>query len=378
MSQTSIPNAVRQLLFGVAAGRCEYLGCNKLLTRDNLNQPGKFSVFAHIIADKPDGPRGDAELSPQLAQDIDNLMLMCLDHHRLIDVYDVDGHTVDRLREMKARHEERIRQLTEIDDNHRTLLVRMAANIGDRKGIMSVMDARAAVLPMYAVDDGLSIDLAHLHVIDGDRVAWDVGMREIDATASQIQNRLVRENAQSLSIFALAPIPLLMYLGRMLGDIVPGEAYQRRREPPGWSWLPANGSEPPFDVVVVEPMRRSSNVCLVFSVSDAVDVDALGAVIPDAPRYVIRVPEPKTDLVRTREQLDAFRKSVRGLLPLIRNQHGANVIVHVFPALPNSLAVEFGRVLLPKSDPHMKVYDLNRASGGWSYALTLLPPVLTG
>ncbi len=375
MSRTPIPNATKQLLFGMAAGRCEYRGCNKLLTRDELGQRGKFSVFAHIVADEPGGPRGDAELSPELSQDIGNLMLMCLEHHRLIDVDDIAGHSVERLRDMKARHEERIRRLTELDDHHRTLLVLMAANIGDRKGIVTAQEARAAVQPLYPVDDGISIELARLRVLDGERVAWDLGVSEIGAAASRIQERLVRDNVQHLSIFALAPIPLLMFLGRAIGDIARGEAYQRRRSPEGWGWLPATGDEPAFEVTEIETEQRSRDVTIIFSVSDEVDLQQVIAAAPAGARYVLRVRRPLPDLVRAREQIRAFRDAVRDLLRRIRDRHGARITIHLFPALPNSLAVEFGRNLLPKSDPHMLVYDFNRSWGGWSQALTLLTPV---
>jgi hypothetical protein len=374
LSTTSIPEKVKQILFGLAAGRCEYRGCNKLLGEDDLTRrPGKFSAFAHIIADEPGGPRGDAVLSSQLAKDISNIMLLCLDHHRLIDVDDVPGHPVDLLVSMKARHEERIRRLTELDDNHRTLLVLMAANIGDRKGVVNALDARAAVLPMYAVDDGVPIDLAHLRLPDGTGVAWQVGVREIDEAVRRVQEGLVRGQAQHLSVFALAPIPLLMHLGRMLGDIAPGEAYQRHRAPPGWAWLPPTGKEPTFEVTCIDPVIPSKDVCLVFSVSDDVDVDLVARIAPSgAPRYVVRIPQPQTDAVRTREQVAAFRAAVREFFPRLRGEHGAEVTVHVFPALPNSLAIEFGRALLPKADPHIEVYDLNRDRGGWVHALTLL------
>jgi hypothetical protein len=373
MSATAIPDKVKQLLFGAAAGRCEYRGCNKLLGEDVLTRRvGKFSAFAHIIADEPGGPRGDAVLSPQLAKDMSNIMLLCLDHHRLIDVDDVAGHPVDLLVAMKARHEERIRRLTELDDNHRTLLVLMAANIGERKGLVNTLDARAAVLPMYAVDD-VRVELAHLRLPDGADVAWQVGVCEIDEAVRRAQEALVRGQAQHLSVFALAPIPLLMHLGRMLGDIAPGEPYQRHRTPPGWAWHPATGHEPAFEVACIDPVIPSKDVCLVFSVSDDVDVDlAARAAPPGAPRYVFRVPQPHTDVVRTREQVAAFRATVRELFRRLRGEHGAEVTVHVFPALPNSLAIEFGRALLPKADPRIEVYDLNRHRGGLVHALTLL------
>lgn len=375
MSKTSIPDAVKQLLFGMAAGRCEYRGCNKLLSRDAMGRRGRFSVFAHIVADAPDGPRGDPELSPRLAQDITNLMLLCFDDHRKIDVEDVAGHPVDLLNEMKARHEDRIRRLTELDDNHRTVLVLMAANIGDHKGLVDAQEARAVVLPRYAADDEVTIDLAHLRIVDGERVAWDVGMREIEEAARRLQERLVREGVQHLSIFALAPIPLLMYLGCKVGDVTPGETYQRLRTPAGWRWLPPDGNEPTLSLEVFEEAQPSQDICLVLSVSDEIDPTWVKNVAPKGTRYEIRFPDPKPDLVRTRAQLDDFRASVRSLLLRVRRTHGANVTLHVFPALPNSLAVEFGRVLLPKADPHMKIYDFNRASGGWSFALTLLPPI---
>ncbi|MEQ1564789.1 MAG: SAVED domain-containing protein [Myxococcota bacterium] len=370
---------MKQLLFGLAAGRCEYRGCNKQLSEDDLTKRrGKFSAFAHIVADEPGGPRGDPVLSPRLAKDLGNLMLLCLDHHRLIDVDDVPGHPVELLQAMKKRHEDRIRRLTEIDDDHRTLLVLMAANIGDRKGVVNPLDARAAVLPLYAVDDGVPIDLAHLRVPDGDGVSWKVGVGEIDEAARRVQEALVRGEAKHVSVFALAPIPLLMHLGRRLGDLAPGEAFQRLRSPPGWEWQPPTGAEPSFDVACLDPAPRSKDVCLVFSVSDDVDADLVARSAPAAaPRYVFRVPEPRTDVVRTRDQVAAFRTRVREFLPRLRAEHGAEVTIHVFPALPNSLAVEFGRVLLPKADPRVEVYDLNRDRGGWVHALTLLPGLTT-
>lgn len=375
MSKTPIPDAVKQLLFGLAAGRCQYRGCNRLLNREDLGKRGKFSVFAHIVADEPGGPRGDIELSAKLAKDITNLMLLCFDHHRLIDVDDEKGHTIDLLHAMKDRHEDRIRRLTELDDNHRTLLVLMAANIGDRKGLVNAADARATVLPLYAIDDGIAVDLARLRIVDGDRVAWDIGMSEVNAAARQVQERLARERFQHLSIFALAPIPLLIYLGRTIGDVAPADVYQRRRTPPGWSWSSSRGNAPLFDTVSEPAKRPSRDISLVFSVSDEVDLELVKRVSPKGTRYVFRVPDPKPDSVTKREQVDAFRKTIRTLLLRIRRRHGANVTIHVFPALPNSLAVEFGRVLLPKTDPHMEIYDLNRSMGGWRHALTLLPPL---
>ena len=130
MSKTKIPEKIKIILWGLAAGRCEYNGCNEKLyedplTRSQFNQ----SYIAHIIADEPGGPRGDLILSPRLSADISNLMLLCDRHHRLIDKEDVAGHPVERLTEMKRKHEERIDLLTTIKDEKRSNVVLYGSNI---------------------------------------------------------------------------------------------------------------------------------------------------------------------------------------------------------------------------------------------------------
>ena len=49
------------------------------------------AYIAHIIASNPDGPRGDEIRSHQLSDKIENMMIMCDKHHRLIDREDVLG-----------------------------------------------------------------------------------------------------------------------------------------------------------------------------------------------------------------------------------------------------------------------------------------------
>jgi hypothetical protein len=63
------------VLWGRAAGRCQYAGCNKLLIGEQISgaRNANKSYIAHIVGDSPDGPRGDAILSPKLAHDPDIL-----------------------------------------------------------------------------------------------------------------------------------------------------------------------------------------------------------------------------------------------------------------------------------------------------------------
>ena len=83
-SRKNISEKIRTRLWMQAGGRCEYEGCNLPLWRDELTMAKMNAAYiAHNIAAEPNGPRGDEILSPKLAADISNLLLMCDKHHRL-------------------------------------------------------------------------------------------------------------------------------------------------------------------------------------------------------------------------------------------------------------------------------------------------------
>ena len=61
-----------------------------------------------------------------------------------------------------------------------------------------------------------------------------------------------------------------------------------------------------------------------------------------------------------------FRERFRQLLDLIKARHGQNNLLHVFPAVPVSIAVEIGRVWMPKADLPMNIYEQNQKTNGFS------------
>jgi len=109
-----------------AAGRCQYAGCNASLIGDEISGATNASkgYIGHIVADSADGPRGHHVLSAKLAHDPDNLTLVCDAHHRLFDRELVAEHPVEVLREMKRRHEARMRIVTAIDEDRGSQVIR--------------------------------------------------------------------------------------------------------------------------------------------------------------------------------------------------------------------------------------------------------------
>lgn len=376
MSKTSIPLAVKLALVARAAGRCQYPGCNKRVDVDFLTgRRATAGIFAHIVADEPGGPRGDVVRSPALARSIDNLMLLCRDCHHRVDVAEVAAHPESVLLDFKQRHEERVERLLTIDGSLRTRLLVVTAPIGQRPVRVDLDDISRAALPRYPAGKSIVIDLAGLAVRDHEPRYWLTLEEEVVRHTREVL-RSAGDAAVPWSIFALAPIPLLMVLGREVGDIVPATVFQKHREPDTWTWQPAGGIALPFDVKSPPAhLQPCQDVALALSVSGVVSHEAVArAVGASTPVWEIVARTPGVACIRAASDLAEFSAIFRATLGLIRDAAGAGVVVHIFPAVPNSVAVECGRRLLPKVDPRMEVYDFNHRVGGFVHALTLLPP----
>ena len=95
------------ILWGRAAARCSHPECRRSLVK-NPAQSGADIVLgeiAHIVAQKPDGPRGD---QPPPGGSIDgqaNLLLLCQEHHTSID-RQPDRFPVPMLLQWKIDHEQ--------------------------------------------------------------------------------------------------------------------------------------------------------------------------------------------------------------------------------------------------------------------------------
>ena len=103
------------ILIARAGGRCQFENCNKNIFLDEVTlDDTNDSNVAHIIASSPDGPRGSKTQSFVMSDKIENLMLMCLEHHHLIDEKGREHiYTIERLHAIKAVQEERVQKMME-------------------------------------------------------------------------------------------------------------------------------------------------------------------------------------------------------------------------------------------------------------------------
>lgn len=96
-----ISNEVMRLLYAHSGNRCAFPGCHApIFEEDGL----LTAECCHIKAFSPGGPRYDATQTDAERNGVENLILLCSRHHRIVDA-DVQTYTVEMLQKYKLEHE---------------------------------------------------------------------------------------------------------------------------------------------------------------------------------------------------------------------------------------------------------------------------------
>lgn len=162
----------------------------------------------------------------------------------------------------------------------------------------------------------------------------------------------------SISLFAIAPQPLLMLLGHLLNDKYNVAVFQcHRRENDKWRW--DNEYRPvDFRVSILNSENKSDPVALVFSLSSEIALDRITTILGEhASIYTVTIEEPNRNFVTHPSIMDDFIVKSREVLEDAKRRYGNDVALHVFPVMPVSLAVRFGMDYMQKTDNPLIVYD---------------------
>jgi hypothetical protein len=122
----------QKLLWMKSGDRCAFTDCRRPLAIE-VEQSGRTSIIsqeAHIVAEREYGPRGVSPLDEVERNSYANLILLCLEHHKISDD-DPDTFTVDVLLEMKAAHEAWFESLRSPEDTRREARELLMINIID-------------------------------------------------------------------------------------------------------------------------------------------------------------------------------------------------------------------------------------------------------
>jgi SMODS-associated and fused to various effectors sensor domain len=359
----AIPAATSLFLYVRAGGRCEFDSCNQyLLEHGSTGIPGNFAEKAHIWAFQEDGPRGKADGRPEDINHISNLMLLCPSCHHLVD-QNPQLYPVDTLKKFKKAHEDRVFELTDLAKNRDTVPLVLKGTVGDRVVDISDEEMQSAVAPNNIKRRAkIEIDMNSIPDIP-DAAFWKIGKQTIDRQLSSLYTQQTPVGKTlHISVFALAPMPFLIYLGSKLSDKLAVDLFQRNRIPETWKWLQEKG-EIDYIFDCIKQGENPNNVALLINLSGVNKISTVFETLGENTvvyEITLKGEAPNPRFLRSKEDLDKFRIVYMRCLSEIRTNHPGLDFIHLFPTVPAPIAIILGRDRLPKIDPIFKVYDRDK------------------
>ena len=371
----SIPAKISQILFIRAGGRCQREGCNVRLFEHHLSkQPGNYADRAHIVAFSKKGSRGDDPARPIDINDVDNLMALCNPCHKEVDDHPKRFSTAS-LKAMKEKHERRVDALLDAAPDLGSHIISFTAPIRGFRVEIPRHDMFEAILPRHPHNGReTSIDLAALTGLGEGDDLLSIGRRLIDQNLAQAYGPGGPvEAAGRVSLFAIGPIPLLVYLGSRLGDKVPVDLYQRHRDTEDWTWKQKDtGDFAAFKITCLEDRGVEAPVAILVSLSGKISRETLpDDIATGSTLYEIELANasPTPTFLSSADDLAAFRHFWHDAQSEIAAKHGDDKPLALMPAVPAPIAVSLGKDRLPKARAPLQIYDNDVAKGGFAFQL---------
>lgn len=370
IGRTSIKEQVRMKLWAISGGRCEM--CNRLLYQDlTFGVDGNFGEMAHIHAVSEGGPRHKYGMSKGEKNNIDNLMLLCEEHHHLVDTNPEDF-SEGLLVQKKIAHEKRIREVTGIPSEQTCRIVTYFSNIDNQAEFSSDRLLREAVLlsgrvPMQ--DPSISLNSDSFTKYVPDKTVFQQKTQDLEREFKSWFDAVIKSK-DSVGVFALAPQPLLIKLGTLINDHYNAAVFQCHRTGHKWAWP---SSSAPIEYIFRRSKEGKSNkIALVIDLSACVMDDRITSVLgDDVTIFHITILNPCRSFVTSEENQEKFIETYREALEHIKNLRPAPEAIHLFPVMPNSLAIKAGMDYMPKTDLPLIVYEQATQRDGFFEALTI-------
>ncbi len=362
------PHPVVVSVWAKAAGRCSMCGEPQLVSALRVVTV-TIGEIAHQAGatEAAKSPRGDADVPFSDRNKEENLMLLCHGCHRKIDsASGQEAYTVDVLKGIKEKHEAMVAALTDFRIENRTLVIATRSTVrqqsvaaSPREIAFALVESRRTPYILGNLNYSLTIDLVDPAT---DEWAWARGMKQIDAAAERIQADVAAGHVDHLSVFALAPIPLLTYLGHKLGDKTAVDIFRRSRDHTdrAWCWGEGTGQVPVFVHDIPDIGPEPDSLVVAVEVTASVRTERLPDDVACLPIARLHPADaaPGPDLLGSRAALDAFGYSWRQFLAQLESDEPGVKRLHVVAAVPAPAAVAMGRFHRAYADPTLVMYEL--------------------
>jgi hypothetical protein len=370
VERKALSSGVELRVWVKAAGRCVLCATYLLDERTWHFHTTKVGEVAHIVgaSSGSKSPRGSSPLDEKARAAEPNLMLLCHACHRMVDdLQNVEIWTEGVLSQRKEEHEARVRRVTDFSTLQRTLVVTTESTVRSERvtvGSRQITQALVEEGLTAHMDGGLRSDICvKLPEALDDPSDWAYAVKTIEAQVRRIRKSIELGADADLSVFALAPIPLLVHLGSLLDDTTTVRVFDRHRddhEARAWMWRTRREGPPvKFDLDV--PREASATELVIeVAVSGTARVGRLAEDVEPLPRARMAVSgqDARAGVLATRADLDAASAAWTRSLALVEERCPNVQTLHVVASVPASLAVSMGRARMRGAHPAFVVYQL--------------------
>lgn len=278
----------------------------------------------------------------------------------------------DFLIEQKKRHEKRVRNVTEISDIQSCRMVSFFSNIDNSEIFSSERLFKqalvsASLIPLeYPV---ISIDADSRTSYSPTKTCFEEKVADMERQVRSWFGSIIKPE-DAIAVFALAPQPLLIKLGTLINDQQNVTVFQCHRIGHKWAW---KGDKSSVEYITKCTRSSESNVvALVIDLSaEVVDQRITRVLGENCSIYHITIEEPNRYFVTNKEIQDDYIHALRAILEQIKNEHQNIQYIHIFPAMPNSLAVRTGMDCMPKADIPWIIYEQASPEQGFIETITI-------
>jgi hypothetical protein len=367
-----VPVGTQIRLWAKAAGRCELCAAYLLDGADSFSRAVPVGQIAHIVgaSSSANAPRGESDLSASDRAFEENLLLLCYSCHKRIDDKKYRGkYTVEFLKQKKELHERRVREVTDFATLRPTSIVTVGADIRGTAAPVSLSQVAEALRPegYTGMGDDTRNGAFTLNLPGNaeDGWAWAAHRTELDRLTARVAEAVAAGDVKAVSVFALAPIPSLVYLGSKLDDKTETRLFRRKRidDVTAWAWDDAIPT-PTFKIDLTSQHASANEATVIVELSSPVRESRLPSGLVRLPRVTISptVQMPQPELINTRAALDEFGRVWREALARIENDLPDVRTLHLIASVSAPAAITMGRYRMRSAQPTMVVYQLNNES----------------
>ena len=362
-----IKPTTERMLWGVSAGICEFAGCtNKLYSHHVTKEKVNFAEKAHIYAFSAGGKRPSLLRFSSKINDIDNLMLVCGKCHKLIDSEETD-YTAEQLLVMKREHEQRIANVATIKPDLQSEIVIFNANIANRAIKISDYAAKSAIIPEHYPARENPFNLSpELSLFDNEDDYWTIMANHLERQWGQYE-QIIRD--KHISLFAVAPQPILFKLGTLINRNYNVDVRQSQGSIDNWKWR-CDKQTAMVETQIIDAEDLSAEPIITFELTAKLSIDEIRKEFGNGTIYRITSPLCGSEIIKSWRDLRAVIVEYRNNLNRIRESHSQEVNIKIVPIAPVSVSIEAGRQTM-KGDPKITVYDRNYITKKWVPTLTL-------